>query len=164
MIEFERRFLVNESTIDLVKRVAHLYYNISQGYVCADDNSIVRLRGSKRECGEVTWYITIKKDTGIKGKSFEFEYEVDDGQELFDTLDQKIEKTRYIVDMIGYPLQIEVDFFKGKCSGLVIEEVELENDPQSDWLTNNLPSWFGEEITGIKGYSNYSLCKKGLPK
>lgn len=161
MIEFERRFLIDPVCLDLIKQAAHQSERMSQGYVCADTTAIVRLRAIELNSGDLEWVVTVKKDTGVKGKHFEYESVVEDASELFDTLTQKISKRRYCVWLLDH-LEIEVDVFEN-MNDLIIAEVELNDDEESMWLSDNIPSWFGREITGEKKYSNYSLCMNGLP-
>jgi len=163
MIEFERRFLVDPKCIDLIKQASTHNELMSQGYVCADENAIVRLRSIELPSGELEWVMTVKKDTGQIGKHFEYESVVEDAIELFNTLSQKVTKRRFSLWHLD-EVEVEVDIFENECAGLIIAEVELEDDNQSEWLSKNLPSWFGKEITGVSEYSNYSLCKFGLPK
>ena len=47
----------------------------------------------------------------------------------------------------------EVDEFEGVLGGLIIAEVELEDEHQHVVL----PSWLGLEITYLKGWSNSAL-------
>ena len=47
----------------------------------------------------------------------------------------------------------EVDEFEGVLGGLIIAEVELEDERQDVVL----PSWLGLEITYLKGWSNSAL-------
>ena len=49
----------------------------------------------------------------------------------------------------------EVDEFEGLISGLIIAEVELEDESQNVVL----PSWLGLELTYLKGWSNSSLSR-----
>ena len=49
----------------------------------------------------------------------------------------------------------EVDEFEGPISGLIIAEVELEDESQNVAL----PSWLGLELTYLKGWSNSSLSR-----
>lgn len=162
MIEFERRFKVNPICLDLIKSQAHAVEHMLQGYVCADDTSVVRVRYIKNETID-EWNITVKQSTGQKGKNFEYESVVKDASELFSRISKKISKTRYYL-WHKDNLELEVDVFEGECAGLIIAEAELEDDAESDWLSETLPSWFGEELTGMSEYSNYSLCMNGLPK
>ena len=158
MIEFERKFLVDVEHMDQIMFASQKIRFISQGYVCSDKSSVVRIRKTHTLETLPEWYVTIKSETGEAGKNFEFEYQVEDGSRLFEFIDKKIVKTRYEVPF-GH-LIIEVDVFYGKNEGLIIAEVELANDADSQYLTDNLPDWFGKEVTGQVEYSNKYLSTK----
>lgn len=165
MIEFERRFFVNEDMFSLSDLVVNDIYQIRQGYVCGDNNSVVRIRRRSTKRSPPSWFLTIKTVTKDIGKVQEFEYSLPDASELFNTLTQKIEKTRYLIQISKeLSLYAEVDMFHRDLEGLMIVEVELTSEEDSCWLSNNLPAWFGKEITHLSQYSNYNLCKHGLPK
>ncbi len=51
-------------------------------------------------------------------------------------------------------LKWEVDEFLGDNKGLVIAEVELENENQ----TIELPKWIGLDVTNQNKYYNYNLA------
>lgn len=162
MIEFERRFFVDyDKFIQMIGdksiMVATTYF-IKQGYIAADENAVVRLRRLATRHSPGSWYITVKQNTTDPSKVNEHEYRIDDGEEMFDTLTQKIEKERMIIPYKN-DLWIELDVFRGRHEGLVIAEVELGSEEDSEWLSANLPEFFTEEITGRKEYSNYFLSK-----
>lgn len=164
MIEFERRFFVSPALV-LSDLKVYDVSQIKQGYICSDENSVVRIRRRNTKHSPPSWYITIKTNMDEIGKVNEFEYSVPDASDLFSTLTQKIEKTRYVISLHDKKsIFAELDIFHGIHDGLVIVEVELNDEMDSEWLTNNKPSWFGEEITHRKEYSNFNLCKFGLPK
>ena len=62
-----------------------------------------------------------------------------------------IEKTRYRLEHCG--LTWEVDEFDGDNAGLIVAEVELDDEDQA--IT--LPDWVGKEVTGERRYYNASL-------
>lgn len=158
MIEFERRFLVDPKFLEHGFNPPVMYI-IEQGYVCADETSVVRIRSMQRNeqtVGEKKWFLTIKQNMNEVGKVNEHEFKIENGEELFSTLTKSISKTRYVIP--HGDLYIEVDVFAGRHAGKIIAEVELANDEESQWLTENLPWFFGEEITGMNEYSNYYMC------
>ena len=65
-----------------------------------------------------------------------------------------IEKVRYIIPV--NKLFFEVDEFYGDNEGLVIAEVELENENE----IVKKPDWLGEEVTGNKKYYNSQISIK----
>jgi len=62
-----------------------------------------------------------------------------------------IEKTRYRLEHHG--LTWEVDEFEGDNAGLIVAEVELDEEDQAVML----PDWVGKEVTGERRYYNASL-------
>ena len=64
-----------------------------------------------------------------------------------------IEKTRYVVPVLGSDRFFEVDEFYGANEGLVIAELELESADERF----HAPAWLGEEVTGDKRYYNSYL-------
>ena len=69
-----------------------------------------------------------------------------------------IDKTRYEVK--AGPHTFEVDEFYGENQGLVVAEIELENETDEF----EKPSWLGKEVTGIEKYYNAMLMKKPFTK
>ena len=65
-----------------------------------------------------------------------------------------VEKTRYVVTGAD-GLAWEVDEFEGALAGLVLAEVELSSSDQAVAL----PSWVGQEITGLRSWSNRALAE-----
>ena len=62
-----------------------------------------------------------------------------------------VEKTRYLVDYAGH--LFEVDEFYGDNDGLVIAEIELEDEKEPF----DRPGWLGDEVTGDERYYNSYL-------
>mgnify|MGYP001319937753 FL=1 len=86
----------------------------------------------------------------------EFEWEL--ARDVYNslTIDElpSTQKTRYLWK--GEDGMIwEIDEFEGYLSGLVIAEIELENESQ-EFL---IPKWIGLEVTNFKGWSNASLAR-----
>jgi adenylate cyclase len=48
------------------------------------------------------------------------------------------------------------EFLNPELGGLVMCEIELESEDQ--WFPR--PVWLGEEVTGVKGYSNAQMVEK----
>jgi adenylate cyclase len=63
-----------------------------------------------------------------------------------------VEKTRYYVPHEGR--EWEVDVFAGENAGLVVAEIEL--DDEADVIA--LPDWAGEEVTEDVRYYNSNLA------
>lgn len=147
MQEIERKYLIdNESWREDVVRSMR----IAQGYLC-----------SRR----VTARVRICNDRGIltiKGKSRDgglsrFEWEREIPREVAEHLLQRckgvVDKVRHIIEYEGHTF--EVDEFKGDNEGLIIAEVELSSRNE----TVALPSWCGDEVTGVRCFYNSFLSK-----
>ena len=63
-----------------------------------------------------------------------------------------VEKTRYFVRHLDH--EWEVDVFEGDNAGLVVAEIELEDEAQAV----TLPDWAGEEVTHDARYYNSNLA------
>jgi CYTH domain-containing protein len=84
----------------------------------------------------------------------EFEYEIPKGDaiELLKICELPlIEKTRYLIKQENFIW--EVDRFEGENEGLIIAEIELENENQKI----NLPEWLGKEVSTESKYFNSTL-------
>lgn len=144
MIEIERKFLV----------ISNEYRNsnsvrIRQGYVCAANNKVVRVR-TKGEHG----YLTLKNATvGFARNEYEYEIPLSDAVEMLDTMCRKpiIDKTRYLYKYEGHLW--EIDEFHGNHEGLVVAEIELEHIDEAF----EKPAFVGEEVTGNAKYYNSNL-------
>ena len=144
-IETERKFLVT-GTEWLNKATGKTCYR--QGYICREKERTVRVR-----VGE-TAYLTIKGPSrGISRDEFEYEIPLDDAEAMLATICHKplIEKVRYNVPHAS--LTWEVDVFEGENQGLVLAEIELDNEN----IEVPLPDWVGVEVTGDSRYNNASL-------
>ncbi len=145
--EIERKFLVISDQWRS-QAVGQLY---RQGYIVAEPEKTVRVRivGDRG-------YLTIKgKTTRITRLEFEYEIPLNNAEQLLDNLCQPplIEKMRYTL-AIGN-LVWEIDEFMGENSGLILAEVELENEDQSIAK----PDWVGEDVSQDIRYYNANLSK-----
>ena len=120
-----------------------------QGYLSTVAERTVRVR-LIRDKG----YLTIKGITvGATRAEYEYEIPADEAGEMLDNLCERplIEKTRYRVEHQG--LTWEVDEFDGDNTGLIIAEVELDEEDQAIVL----PDWVGEEVTDDARFYNANL-------
>ena len=143
--EIERKFLVRgNGWRDHGGGVAY-----RQGYLSTEAERTVRVR-LIRDKG----WLTIKGITvGATRAEYEYEIPADEAGEMLDNLCERplIEKTRYRIEHQG--LTWEVDEFDGDNAGLIIAEVELDEEHQAIVL----PDWVGEEVTGDPRYYNANL-------
>ena len=149
MVEIERKFLVESSAF---KALASKQYRIVQGFLSTHPERVVRVR-IKADQG----YLTIKGKSDASGLSrFEWENEIPlaDAEELLKICeDTTIDKIRY--EVIVGKHTFEVDEFFGDNKGLVVAEVELQDQPE----TFSRPDWLGREVTGEIHYYNSNLTK-----
>ena len=146
MIEIERKFLVIN---DAYKSGTPHY--IAQGYICSEEDRVVRIRIKKDKA-----YISIKNATiGFARNEYEYEIPVADAEAMLHNTCQQpiIKKTRYILEHEGQTW--EVDEFHGDNEGLVIAEIELSDKNQEF----NKPEFIGEEVTNDPRYYNACLFK-----
>jgi adenylate cyclase len=143
--EIERKFLAaNDGWRGLVEGV-----RLCQGYLSTDSACAVRVRiaGDKARVG-------IKgSNTGAARLEFEYPVPLEDARLMLEKLAKRplIEKTRYAVPFAG--LIWEVDEFHGDNQGLIVIEVELEDEAQAFVK----PHWAGREVTGDPRYYNSNL-------
>lgn len=148
-IEIERKFLVKSTDF---KQQAFQKNYIKQGFLNSDKERVVRVRVKDN-----TGFLTIKGASNSNGTTrFEWEKEIDknEANALFNLCEKGIiEKYRYLIKIDNHTF--EVDEFLGNNNGLLVAEVELENE--NEHFTK--PEWLGEEVTGIPKYYNSNLSK-----
>ncbi|PMB08765.1 adenylate cyclase [Fischerella thermalis CCMEE 5273] len=145
--EIERKFLVKGD--EWRKLAEGSVYR--QGYIATQKQATVRVRivGSQG-------YLTIKGPSIHYSRSeFEYSIPIEDAQEMLDKLCDRplIEKTRYKIGWGG--LVWEIDEFEGVNKGLILAEVELNQETQKI----ELPPWIGEEVSEDPRYFNSTLVK-----
>ena len=151
-IEIERKFLL--SRLPQAMRYARRE-PIRQGYLALDGETEVRVRLSPK--GAV---LTIKSGHGEVRTEVEVALDAGRGDALWAlTEDRRIEKTRRRV-RVGDAV-VEVDEYSGALDGLVVAEVEFDDEQAAQAFTP--PEWFGRELTGEAAYANRSLACDGLP-
>lgn len=147
MIEIERKYLV--TTLDF-KNDYFAKNEIAQGYLSSNPERTVRIRikGTKG-------YLTIKgigNESGISRFEWEKEIDVFEAKQLLKLCEKGvIEKTRYEVKSGNHT--IEIDEFHGDNNGLIIAEIELEDENESI----EKPHWLGNEVTNDERYYNSYL-------
>ncbi len=150
MIEIERKFLV---TSESFKNEAKKNTRIVQGFLNTHPERTVRVRIKGEHA-----FITVKGIGNTSGTSrFEWEKEitVKEAEQLLPLCEKgMIEKIRYEIPS-GHHI-IEVDVFSAENKGLILAEIELNNENES-FLK---PNWIGKEVTGDTRYYNSQLSKK----
>ena len=151
-MEIERKYLV---TSDCYKELAVARYHIRQGYISREKTGTVRVRITDDKA-----YLTIKgKPAAGHFARYEWEKEIDvqEAEELMKLCQGTvIDKTRWIVPaetIDNLQLIWEVDEFHGKHEGLVVAEIELDNEEQSF----EKPDFIGDEVTHDPRYYNANM-------
>lgn len=144
--EIERKFLVRgDGWRSFVSRTRLL----RQAYIASMDDRSVRVR---LENGHIAT-LTVKIGRTMTRDEFEYAIPTSDAEELLGTaIGLIIRKTRHVVPFKGFTW--EVDVFEGAHAGLIIAEVEMDDESDKP----ELPDWVGEEVTGQYRYSNQALA------
>jgi len=143
-LEIERRFLVDKNNFILPDKKKH----IKQGYLLFDDNQVLRIRKIDND-----FYLTYKyKKTNINRLEFEYKVPDEDGRKLLSLSKYFIiDKDRYYYRNKGHIW--EVDIFHGENKGLMIAEIELNDENEKI----QIPSCVGKEISNDDRYLNFNL-------
>lgn len=148
-IEIERKFLVRSAAW---RREVVATRRITQGYLANTASASVRVRLSD---GDGT--LSMKAMTpGLSREEFEYEVPASDARHMLASLCEgaRVEKRRHIVVFEGS--RFEVDEFGGDNEGLVIAEIELEDESQAV----PRPAWLGEEVTHYPRYYSFRLSRR----
>jgi adenylate cyclase len=145
-IEIERKFLVKNDNWMLRASRGTAY---RQGYVFSEGRSAVRVRVA----GDRGFLAIKSPHEGISRREYEYEIPRRDAEEMLSILCKHppVEKTRHTVVEAG--LTWEVDVFAGANHGLVLAEIELEEEGQPVAI----PEWAGKEVTRDDRYLNINL-------
>lgn len=147
MQEIERKYLLAND--EWRKEINHSM-RIAQGYLCSR-----KVTARVRLCDE-KGILTLKSKSRDGGLSrFEWEREIPRGvaERLLDRCEGVIDKVRHIVEANGHTF--EIDEFRGDNEGLIVAEVELSSCDEKV----TLPTWVGEEVTGVRCFYNSFLTK-----
>lgn len=152
--EIERKFLTKGDFREGVTRCLH----IMQGYLCSDPKRTVRVRVMDDK-----GFLTVKgcpniqtDGSGIGKYEWETEIPVSDAIELMRLCDDGIiDKIRYIVPYKGHIF--EVDEFHGENEGLILAEIELQDENEQF----EKPEWLADEVTYEPRY--YNSCLREHP-
>ncbi|HEY8934325.1 MAG TPA: CYTH domain-containing protein [Cyclobacteriaceae bacterium] len=147
-IEIERKFLIKKDIWEKAAKDKSTY--IKQGYLTTDPNLTIRVRLKDSQA-----FLTIKgKTKGASRPEYEYEIPQDDASELLDNFSTtSLEKTRYEIIVDGNLW--EVDQFHGDNEGLIVAEIELQDENQKF----SLPSWIDTEVTSDARYYNSNLVQ-----
>jgi CYTH domain-containing protein len=150
--EIERKFLLDglPPPLAFARRTA-----ILQGYLAIDGDTEVRVRRTPRGAT-----LTIKHGGGEVRVEEELALGTRQADALWElTEGRRLQKTRREMRVDG--LVVEVDEYFGALDGLIVAEVEFEDEEAARAFMP--PSWFGREVTGESAYANRTLSTRGLP-
>tara|TARA_Y100001970_G_scaffold18125_1_gene20364 strand:- start:414 stop:875 length:462 start_codon:yes stop_codon:yes gene_type:complete len=144
-LEIEKKFLIKKLPKNIKKSI-----HIEQYYMLIDKYFVQRLRffDDKKSI------ISLKQNcSGMSRFEFEYEIPLPDAKKIT-SLGKfpNIKKIRHIIMHKG--LKWEIDEFLGDNKGLMIAEVELDNEKQ----TIELPKWVSSDVTNQNKYYNYNLA------
>lgn len=146
--EIERKYLITGE----FKSKAIKSLQIKQGYLSSIPERTVRIRIQDDQ-----GFLTIKgsnKKNSISRFEWEKEITKEEANELIQLCEVGIiDKIRYIVPF-GDKI-IEVDEFYGENEGLILAEIELDDENE----TIEKPNWLGKEVTDDPRYYNSMLMK-----
>jgi len=147
-VEIERKYLVNSM---VWKSQVDEGTKLFQGYMANTQKAAIRVRIA----GERAWLTLKSASTGIRRLEFEYSLPIADAEQILDEfcLGQVIHKTRYRLPLGGHVW--EIDVFHDANEGLVMAEIELENELENF----TLPDWIGQEVSGDKRYYNSYLSQ-----
>ncbi len=121
-----------------------------QAYVVSAENRSVRVRIVDGREAKLTVKIGA---SALVRDEYEYSIPLGDAQELMESAPGVvIEKTRHTVEHGGFTW--EIDVFEGRYAGLVVAEVEMDDENACPAL----PGWLGREVTGDRRFSNQSLA------
>ena len=146
--EIERKFIVID---DSWKNYVVGKVKLKQAYIAKNEICIVRVRTS----AEKAWLTVKGRQTGFTRSEFEYHIPVADAEEMMGEFspDKQIVKTRFFINYHGDEWIIDV--FEKNNAGLILAEIELENEKQ----TFDLPPWVGKEVSSDFKYTNSSLAE-----
>ena len=149
MQEIERKFTVDIEKWNKIEKPEPT--QIAQSYLSTNPECTVRVRIKGKK-----GFLTIKgKTIGISRSEFEYEIPLEEAQQMISTLAEKtLSKLRYEVQIDNHLW--EVDLFQGKLDGLIIAEIELNNE--NEHFTK--PDWALEDVSDNIEYYNSRLIEK----
>jgi len=146
-LEIERKFLVNSDRYKIGAKPV----DIMQAYLAIKNNLAIRVRIEGRNA---TLAIKSKVSERVN-REYEYSIPLDEAQSMMKLSEYAvITKTRYFVDYKRHTW--EVDEFHGDNEGLIVAEIELDDEDEKF----EKPPWLGEEVTADYRYLNSNLTKR----
>ena len=145
-LEIERKFLVNSDRY----KIGAMPVDIMQAYLTIQNHLAIRVRIEGR-----TASLAIKSKVSERvNREYEYNIPLDEAQSMMKLSEHSvITKTRYLVDFKRHTW--EVDEFHGDNQGLVVAEIELDDENE----IFEKPDWLDNEVTSDYRYLNSNLSK-----
>ena len=145
-LEIERKFLVNSDRYKIGAKPVH----IMQVYLTIQNQLAIRIRIEGRNAS-----LAIKSKVSERvNREYEYSIPLDEAQSMMKLSEHSvIRKTRYLVDFKRHTW--EVDEFHGDNEGLVVAEIELDDENE----IFEKPDWLDDEVTSDYRYLNSNLSK-----
>ncbi|MFM7005981.1 MAG: CYTH domain-containing protein [Flavobacteriales bacterium] len=148
MKEIERKFLVATDAWKTAKCIGQR--ELKQAYLLRESDRSVRIRVTDNMA-----YFTIKLGTGLTRSEFEYEIPQEEANDIIAEANLPcLHKTRYYIQFAENTW--ELDVFHGALEGLLIAELELNDEHQ----VFERPDWLGEEVTFDPSYLNSNLIER----
>jgi len=154
MKEIERKFLLPKMPEIALQSTTC----IRQGYISKSRDSVeIRLRRK----GDA-FFMTFKRGRGLVRDEAEIRLDEADFNHLWPlTQGRQVEKQRSKA-ILENGLTAEIDEFSGALAGLLLCEVEFDDQAQAGAFVP--PQWFGADVTEDERYKNKSLAENGIPE
>ena len=148
-IETEHKYLINHELWQQI--IPNKSVQIKQAYLLTEPNKTIRIRTAGN-----AGFITIKgKTIGASRPEFEYEIPIEEANQLIESFcSELIEKTRYYV--VHENRTWEVDVFEGMNVGLIVAEIELDDEDEE----YKKPNWVTRNVTDDRRYANSNLSLK----
>lgn len=154
-IEIERKYrVIGEAWREQAHhrlRIAQAYLNDSDALTSGRELCSVRIRIT----GESANLNIKSREAGARRQEFEYPIPLADAESLMLLACQgRIEKVRHLVQVGGHLW--EIDEFAGDNAGLVIAEIELQDESEPF----DRPDWLGAEVTDCLRFYNMALAAR----
>ncbi len=164
-VEIERKFAL--ASLDDIPNSLPIIgeRKLTQAYLEITDEREVRVRKTEED-GQISYELTVKTKldddaNGLaRGEVTEVITEEQFNQAVRRRIGNAIEKTRLTFALDGN--ELEVDVYEGALTGLLSAEIEFDSKEASEQF--KVPSWLGQEVTGMKAFKNQQLALNGIPK
>lgn len=153
-VEIERKFLLKNKPVENWEVLYKM--NIKQGYLLLQDNKQIRIRLTSENIGVLCYKECFD---AIHRKELEQIINYDLAKVMYDLCPIKLEKnrTKFVHTYSSY--SFELDEYP---NGLSVIEIEVQKEEEFQLIIDILirDNIIGEEITGVKEYSNIEIAKK----